>query len=101
MNRQNNARPGRAERLKSDASTKSDSISKLVEDTPVKEPENHSKQEKHVHRSLSFDEQQQIDKECLQRFIKLHVRLLTDNHVSIQSPRAIYFSEKTNSNCFS
>lgn len=83
VNRKNSPRPGRAERLKSDASTESAPASRLVEETPIRHAENANKPEKNVHRYLSFEDHQQIDKECLQRFIKLHVRLLTDNHVSI------------------
>lgn len=83
VTRQNNARPGRAERLKSDTSAISEPT-RLIEELPKNEHENNSKHRMSVHRSFSFEEQQQMDKECLQRFIKLHVRLLTDHHASIR-----------------
>ena len=83
VNRQKNARPGRAERLKSDTSATSEPT-RLIEELPKKKQENNSKQRMSVHRSFSVEDQQQMDKECLQRFIKLHVRLLTDHHVSIR-----------------
>jgi hypothetical protein len=80
MTRQNSAKPGRAERLKSQASSESES-SRTVEDRLKSQKEDNNKQVKQIQNSLSIDESQQLDEECLQRFIKVNVRLMTDDHV--------------------
>ena len=82
MTRQPAAKPGHVERLKSDASTGSESSSRTIEDRLKSYKEDNKKQVKHIERSLSIEESQQLDDECLQRFIKLNVRLMTDDHVS-------------------
>ena len=84
MTRQNNARPGHVERLKSDASSESESSSnRTVEDRLKTHKEDNTRQAQQVQRKLSVEENQQIDEECLQRFIKLNVRLMTEDHVSV------------------
>jgi hypothetical protein len=82
MARQIAARPGRAQRLKSNPSTESEPSPKTSEDHLTTPTEDHSKQTKMPKHSLSVDENQVLDEECLQRFIKLNVRLMTEDHVS-------------------
>ncbi len=83
MTRQTNARPGHAHRLKSDSSVESESTPKTLEERLTTQKEDNSEEVKKIQRSLSVEENQQLDVECLQRFIKLHVRLMTEDHVSI------------------
>jgi hypothetical protein len=74
LTRQTSAKPGHVERLRSQTSTESESSSsRTVEDR--------LKTNKQVQKTLSIDENHQIDEECLQRFIKVNVRLMTDDHV--------------------
>ncbi len=83
MTRQPSAKPGHAQRLKSDASTESESSSsRPIEDRLKTQKEDNTKQVRQIQRTLSIEETQKIDEECLQRFIKVHVRLMTDDHVS-------------------
>jgi hypothetical protein len=84
MTRQTNARPGRAHRLKSDSSMEFEPSPKTLEERLSTQQEDNTKEVKKIQRSLSVEENQQLDEECLQRFIKLHVRLMTEDHVSIQ-----------------
>lgn len=82
MARQTNAKPGHVERLKSDASTESESSSnRTIEDRLKTQKEDNTRQVQQLQKTLSTEESQQIDEECLQRFIKLNVRLMTDDHV--------------------
>ena len=82
MTRQTNAKPGHVERLKSDASTESESSSnRTIEDRLKMQKEDNTRQVQRLQKTLSTEESQQIDEECLQRFIKLNVRLMTDDHV--------------------
>lgn len=84
MTRQNNVRPGHVERLKSDASTESESSSsRTIEDRLKTHKEDNTRQVQQLQRKFSVEESQQIDEECLQRFIKLNVRLMTEDHVSV------------------
>jgi len=83
MTRQTTAKPGRAQRLQSEASKESESLStRPIEDRLKTQKEDNTKQVKHIQRTLSIEENQQLDEECLQRFIKINVRLVTDDHVS-------------------
>jgi len=83
MSRQTTAKPGRAQRLKSEPSTESESSSSIrtIEDRLKTQKEENTKQIKHIPKTFSIDESQQLDEECLQRFIKVNVRLVTDDHV--------------------
>ena len=86
MGRQTAAKPGRAQRLKSDASQESESStsSRTIEDRLKTQKEDNSKQVKQIQKILSMEENRQLDEECLQRFIKVNVRLLTDDQVREQ-----------------
>jgi hypothetical protein len=83
MSRQTTAKPGRAQRLKSEPSTESESLSstRTIEDRLKIQKEENTKQIKHIPKTFSIDDSQQLDEECLQRFIKVNVRLVTDDHV--------------------
>lgn len=82
MGRQPTAIPGRAERLKSEASVESES-SRTIEDRLKSQTEDNTKQVKQLQKSLSVEESQRLDEECLQRFLKVNVRLMTEDHVSL------------------
>jgi hypothetical protein len=82
INRQTAARPGHAHRLKSDPSTESEPSPRAIEERLSKHIDDNSEQMKSVRKSLTPDENHQLDDECLQRFIKMHVRLITEDHVS-------------------
>lgn len=95
MTRQNNVRPGHVERLKSDASTESESSSsRTIEDRLKTHKEDNTRQVQQLQRKFSVEENQQIDEECLQRFIKLNVRLMTEDHVSVIPRRVRRFNRK-------
>lgn len=81
MARQTTAKPGHVQRLKSDASSEGE-LSRSIEERLRTHKEDNHRQVEHIQKSLSIDENQQLDDECLQRFIKLNVRLMTDDHVS-------------------
>jgi hypothetical protein len=81
MGRQSTAKPGRAQRLHSQASTESES-SRTIEDRLKTHKEDNNKQVTQIQETLSMEENHQLDEECLQRFIKVNVRLMTDDHVS-------------------
>jgi hypothetical protein len=83
MARQTAARPGRAQRLHSNASTGSEPSSATLEDDLKTPNEDHSEQMKKSHRSSSVDDSHLLDDECLKRFIKVNVRLMTEDHVSV------------------
>lgn len=84
MARQTNAKPGHVERLKSDASSESESSShRTIEDRLKSQKDDNTRQVQQLQKTLSSEENQQIDDECLQRFIKLNVRLMTDDHVRV------------------
>ncbi len=83
INRKTAARPGRAERLKSCPSTESEPSSRTVEERLLAQIEENSNQVQTLKKTLSEDENQKLDEECLQRFIKVNVRLMTEDHVSI------------------
>ncbi|CAF2985343.1 unnamed protein product [Rotaria sp. Silwood2] len=96
MTRQITPKPGRAQRLKSEASTESESSTRTIEDRIKTQKEDNTKQVKHLQKSLSIEENQELDEECLQRFIKLNVRLMTDDHKSVAgtllvTPNAVMF----------
>jgi hypothetical protein len=83
MTRQTTAKPGHAQRLKSDSSTENEPLSpRTIEERLKTQKQDNTKQVKHIQKSFSIEENQQLDDECLQRFIKLNVRLITDDHVS-------------------
>lgn len=84
MARQSTAKPGRAQRLKSEPSAdESEPLSpRNIEDRLKTQKDDNKKQVKELQKSLSIEESQQLDEECLQRFIKVNVRLMTDDHVS-------------------
>jgi hypothetical protein len=80
--------------LKSDASLESESSasSRTIEDRLKTQKEDNSKQVKQIQKILSMEENRQLDEECLQRFIKVNVRLLTDDQVRERifcSPRRV------------
>ncbi|CAF3754411.1 unnamed protein product [Rotaria socialis] len=80
------ARPGHAERLTSDSNTDDDSLS----------TDDHSKNIKISNKSSSLNRIHHVDSERLQRFIKVNVRLMTEDHESISgtlivTPNAIMF----------
>lgn len=81
MTRQPAAKPGHVQRLKSDASSEGEST-RTVEERLRSQKQDNQRQVQHIQKSLSIDESQQLDDECLQRFIKVNVRLMTDDHVS-------------------
>ena len=83
MTRQVAARPGRAHRLESDSSIDRSRSPKTLEQRLSIQKENTTKQAELIQKSFTNDENHQLDEECLQRFIKLNVRLMTDDHVGI------------------
>jgi hypothetical protein len=93
MGRQTTAKPGRAERLQSEASNESELSPRTIEDRLKTQKEDNNKQVKHLQKSLSIDENHQLDEECLQRFIKVNVRLMTDDHVSFLSLSLSFLGE--------
>jgi hypothetical protein len=82
IGRQTTARPGRVQRLASEPNIKNEPSSKTIEERLLTQKEDNSEQVKLLKKSLSVDESHQLDDECLQRFIKAHVRLMTEDHVS-------------------
>lgn len=82
MTRQSSAKPGHAQRLKSDDSAENESPTQNIEYRLKAQKKDTVRQVKQLRKSLSVEENQQLDEECLQRFIKLNVRLVTDDHVS-------------------
>ena len=82
MARQTGARPGRVQRLNSSQSTESEPSSKTPDDQFKTSNENNTEQTKMIQKSLSVDETHHIDDDCLQRFIKVNVRLMTEDRVS-------------------
>ncbi|CAF3957022.1 unnamed protein product [Rotaria sp. Silwood2] len=96
MTRNITARPGHAERLKSDPTVEEESSSNINEDRLKTSNEDNSKQVKMLQRSLSIDKNHRVDDECLQRFIKVNVRLMTEDHESVAgtllvTPNAVMF----------
>lgn len=77
------AKPGRAQRLKSEASVESDSSPRPIEEKLKTQKEDNFRQVQQIQKGLSIDENRQLDEECLQRFIKVHVQLMTEDHVSM------------------
>lgn len=77
------ARPGRAERLKSDPTSEYDIPLKPIETHSTAHQHDHSKETKILQKSASMDVHHHLDEECLQRFIKVSVRLKTEDHVSM------------------
>jgi hypothetical protein len=84
MARQTTAKPGRAERLKSEPSSENESSSspRTIENRLKTQKDDNTKQVKQLQKTLSIEESQQLDEECLQRFMKINVRLMTEDHVS-------------------
>jgi hypothetical protein len=94
MARQSTAKPGRAQRLKSEPSSESESSSsRTIEDRLKTHKEDNHQQVKQLQKTFSIEENQQLDEECLQRFIKVNVRLMTEDRVS----EDYYFSSR---DCF-
>jgi hypothetical protein len=83
MTRQITARPGHAQRLKSSASIDSEPSSKPMEEYLSTQQEHNSNPVKTLQKSLTVDASDQLDEDCLQRFIKINVRLMTEDRVSI------------------
>ena len=78
MARQAAPKPGRAQRLSEEANVESEPSSKAVQ-----EPSNNETDPvPTLPKSSSAEEQDNLDDECLQRFIKVHVRLMNDDQVS-------------------
>ncbi|CAF0771607.1 unnamed protein product [Rotaria sordida] len=98
MARNTTARPGRAERLKSNSNIEDESLSsssKTIEDN-LKSSKDDSKQTKTLQKSSLVDKNHRLDEECLQRFIKVNVRLMTEDHESVAgtllvTPNAVMF----------
>lgn len=83
MGRQSTAKPGRAQRLKSEPSSESESTSsRPIEDRVKTHQADNHQQVKQLQKTFSVEENQQLDEECLQRFIKVNVRLMTEDRVS-------------------
>ena len=82
MTRQTTPKPGHARRLKSEASTESRSSTRSIEDRLKTQQEDNHQQVRQIQKTLSEEENQQLDEECLQQFIKLNVKLVTDDRVS-------------------
>ncbi len=80
MARQTAPRPGRAQRLSSETSLEAHSP-KTVEERLKTQKDDNRNELKHIQKTLSQDENSALDAECLQRFIKVNVRLMTENHV--------------------
>ncbi|CAF0812673.1 unnamed protein product [Didymodactylos carnosus] len=100
------ARPGHVERLKSEPKS---TILPLFE-TDAMDVDDHEKPPtynelmqttkqshlQHLQKALSQDESQQLDEECLQRFIKVNVKLMAENRCSVSgtllvTPNAVMF----------
>ena len=75
--------PGYAHRIETNPSTDNELLSRTIDECLKQKHDDTSKQVNILQRSLFVDENQQLDHECLQRFIKLNVRLMTENRVSI------------------
>ncbi|CAF0960335.1 unnamed protein product [Rotaria sordida] len=96
MSRQIISKPGRAQRLESDQSIENELLTRPIEDRIKTQKEDNKKQVRQIKKSLSIEESQQLDEECLRRFIKLNVRLMTDDHKSVAgtllvTPNAVMF----------
>ncbi|CAF4662254.1 unnamed protein product [Rotaria sp. Silwood1] len=96
MTRNITARPGHAERLKSDSTNEDEPLLKTNEDHLKTSNEDNSKQMKTLQKSVSIDKSHRVDNECLQRFIKVNVRLMTEDHESVAgtllvTPNAVMF----------
>lgn len=85
MSRQSAAKPGHVERLKSQTSVESDSSARTIEERLRTQVEDNTKQVRQIQKSLSIDENRALDEECLQRFLKVNVQLVTDDHVNTSS----------------
>ena len=85
INRQNQARPGYARRLIPKTHTNNVSSSRTIEDRLKTHKEDNNKQMQILQKSLSIDENDQLDNECLQRFVKFNARLMTKDRVSFLS----------------
>ena len=81
MSRHTAAKPGHAERLKSETSIESETSPRSIEERLKNQKEDNSKQVRQIQKSFSIDENRQLDEECLQRFLKINVQLVTDDHV--------------------
>jgi hypothetical protein len=90
MARQRTAKPGRAQRLKSEPSTENEPSAKTIEDHTEGEKVDVNKPVKMLSKSPSVDENHILDEECVQRFIKVNVRLMTEDHVSIFNNNEIF-----------
>lgn len=88
MTRQPIAKPGHVQRLKSEPNSESEASLRTIEDRLKTVKQDNHKQVRQIKKSLSIEENQQLDEECLQRFIKLNVRLMTDDHVSNRNRRS-------------
>ncbi|CAF1235444.1 unnamed protein product [Adineta ricciae] len=98
MARQTSAKPGRAQRLKSEASTESDASTspRTIEDRLKTHIQDNTRQVNEIQKTLSIEENQQLDEECLQRFIKVNVRLMTEDRKNVAgtllvTPNAVMF----------
>ncbi|CAF3433047.1 unnamed protein product [Rotaria socialis] len=96
MTRQPTAKPGHVQRLKSEPSSECEASSRTIEDRLKTVQQDNHKQVRQIKKSLSIEENQQLDDECLQRFIKLNVRLMTEDHKNVAgtllvTPNAVMF----------
>ncbi|CAF3792758.1 unnamed protein product, partial [Rotaria magnacalcarata] len=96
MTRQPTAKPGHVQRLKSEPSSECEASSRTIEDRLKTVKQDNHKQVRQIKKSLSIEENQQLDEECLQRFIKLNVRLMTEDHKNVTgtllvTPNAVMF----------
>ncbi len=83
MARQSAPRPGRAQRLNNDPNNECEPSTRPTEDHLETQQDHNSKQLNVLQKSLIVDENHRLDEECLQRFIKVNVRLMTEDRVSI------------------
>ncbi|CAF0829258.1 unnamed protein product [Adineta steineri] len=96
MSKQSAARPGRVHRLISNPSTENESSSKTSEEDLKTQNVGNNEQVNLIQDFLPVAEHHQLDDECLQRFIKVTVRLMTEDHQSIAgtllvTPNAVMF----------
>ena len=79
--RQSAARPGHVQRLQSDTGSESELTLKTMKNHEVVHPDDNSKRALVSQTSPTLDENHHLDDECLQRFIKTNVRLMTEDRV--------------------
>ncbi|UJR33075.1 hypothetical protein I4U23_020534 [Adineta vaga] len=96
MGRQLAARPGHVQRLNSDPISDNDSTPKTTENHSKDSSDDSNKSVQLSQKFLSTDENHHLDDECLQRFIKTNVRLMTEDRQTVAgtllvTPNAVMF----------